>query len=100
MGGRTHYRSPQLLVDQAKLIGPRSALLRERERDKRHKEETMLFFKYVFLVAGFGALAEAVVSAIYGLYREWQHRCRLATLAERAAKPPAPPPFCRKACSL
>ena len=52
----------------------------------------MLFFKYVFLVAGFGALAGAVASAIYDLYREWEHRRRLATPAEGAAKLPAPPP--------
>src|SRR5207247_1885020 len=92
MGGRTHYRSPQLLVDQAKLIGPRSALLGERTRHQDIRRRPMLFFKYVFLIAGFGALAGAVASAIYDLYREWEHRRRLAALAEGAAKPPAPPP--------
>src|SRR2546428_14009328 len=59
----------------------------------------MLFFKYVFLVAGFGALAGAVASAIYDLYREWEHRRRLATLAEGAAKPLAPPPVRWKAAA-
>src|SRR2546422_860970 len=59
----------------------------------------MLFFKYVFLVAGFGALAGAVASAIYDLYREGEHRRRLATLAEGAAKPPAPPPVRWKAAT-
>src|SRR5439155_1401046 len=83
--------SPQPLVDQRKLIGPRSALLRERKRKKDVRRKPMLFFKYVFLVAGFGALAGAVASAIYDLYREWEHRRRLPTLAEGAAKPTAPP---------